>query len=139
EKRRQDRAEQNISGVTHLTDQLLAVGPPREVRKALKQFAKRIDERASQPRELPALLSELGSLQQQTLAALDGEAGQVRPGLLQRLFGSKGGAPSSPVGDDPAPLEMARPVTPALAPAETPSAVADVTASPSSEVPAPTA
>jgi diguanylate cyclase len=139
EKRRQDRAEQNISGVTHLTDQLLAVGPPREVRKALKQFAKRIDERASQPRELPALLSELGSLQQQTLAALDGEAGQIRPGLLQRLFGSKDGAPSSSVGDDPAPLEMARPVTPALAPAETPSAVADVTARPSSEVPAPTA
>lgn len=72
EKSRQDRLELNVSGVTSLTDQLLALEPPREVRKALKQFAKRIEERASQPRELPALLSELSRLQQQVLAAFDG-------------------------------------------------------------------
>ena len=89
EKRRQERVEMNVAGVTNLTSQLLALEPPREVRKALKQFAKRIEQRASQPRELPALLSELSSLQQQALAALDPEANPVRPGLLKRLFGGK--------------------------------------------------
>ena len=57
EQRRQQRIEQNIAGITDLTQQLLALDPPREVRKALKQFAKRIDERASQSREMPALLA----------------------------------------------------------------------------------
>lgn len=113
EKRRQDRVEQNISGVTSLTDQLLALEPPREVRKALKQFAKRIEERASQPRELPALLSELSSLQQQALAALDDEAIQARPGFLQRLFGGKDAAPVSPADSEPATADDAPPVAPA--------------------------
>ncbi|MDP3816450.1 GGDEF domain-containing protein [Pseudomonas sp.] len=90
EKRRQDRATQDISGVTSLTEQLLALQPPREVRKALKHFAKGIEERASQPRELSALLSELSSLQQQALAAL-GTPIEARPGLLQRLFGGTPG------------------------------------------------
>ena len=113
EKRRQDRVEQNISGVTSLTDQLLALEPPREVRKALKQFAKRIEERASQPRELPALLSELSSLQQQALAALDDEATQARPGFLQRLFGGKDAAPVSPADSELATADDAPPVAPA--------------------------
>ena len=113
EKRRQDRVEQNISGVTSLTDQLLALEPPREVRKALKQFAKRIEERASQPRELPALLSELSSLQQQALAALDDETTQARPGFLQRLFGGKDAAPVSPADSEPATADDAPPVAPA--------------------------
>jgi diguanylate cyclase len=95
EKRRQERADMNVAGVTNLTSQLLALEPPREVRKALKQFAKRIEQRASQPRELPALLSELSSLQHQALAALDPESNPVRPGLLQRLFGSKEAAETS--------------------------------------------
>lgn len=111
EKRRQDRIEQNISGVTNLTSQLLALEPPREVRKALKQFAKRIEERASQPRELPALLSELSSLQQQALAAFDGDAATSRPGLLQRLFGGKETDAAATVAeqptDAPAPVPMA--------------------------------
>ena len=113
EKRRQDRVEQNISGVTSLTDQLLALEPPREVRKALKQFAKRIEERASQPRELPALLSELSRLQQQALAALDDEATQARPGFLQRLFGGKDAAPVSPAGSELATADDTPPVAPA--------------------------
>lgn len=86
EQRRQQRVEQNIAGITDLTQQLLALDPPREVRKALKQFAKRIDERASQSREMPALLAELSSLQGKTLTVL-GSAPVERPGLLQRLFG----------------------------------------------------
>lgn len=117
EKRRQDRIEQNISGVTNLTSQLLALEPPREVRKALKQFAKRIEERASQPRELPALLSELSSLQQQALAAFDRDAATARPGLLQRLFGAKEADAASTVAeqpsDAPAPLPTAAAAEPA--------------------------
>ncbi|PTS82302.1 GGDEF domain-containing protein [Pseudomonas sp. HMWF032] len=95
EKRRQERIEQNISGVTNLTAQLLALQPPREVRKALKQFSRRIEERASQPRELPALLTELSGLQQQALAVFDGETATTRPGLLQRLFGNKDAQPDT--------------------------------------------
>src|SRR3990167_3499751 len=109
EKRRQDRVEQNISGVTSLTDQLLALEPPREVRKALKQFAKRIEERASQPRELPALLSELSSLQQQALAALDAGVSRPRPGSLQPFFGAKDPAPVSPADIEPAAADDAPP------------------------------
>ena len=135
EKRRQDRIEQNISGVTNLTSQLLALEPPREVRKALKQFAKRIEERASQPRELPALLSELSSLQQQALAAFDGDAATSRPGLLQRLFGGKETDAAATVAeqptDAPAPVPMAAAAEPvqALA-AETVASVAAVPAVP---------
>lgn len=135
EKRRQDRIEQNISGVTNLTSQLLALEPPREVRKALKQFAKRIEERASQPRELPALLSELSSLQQQALATFDGDAATSRPGLLQRLFGGKETDAAATVAeqptDAPAPVPMAAAAEPvqALA-AETVASVAAVPAVP---------
>ncbi|WP_339409494.1 GGDEF domain-containing protein [Pseudomonas sp. EA_35y_Pfl2_R5] len=128
EKQRQDRVEQNISGVTSLTDQLLALEPPREVRKALKQFAKRIEERASQPRELPALLSELSRLQQQALAVFDGEASQARPGFLQRLFGGKEVMPAGPVDNPPAPVEMTQSAASAptvVAPPETPLQASD--------------
>lgn len=94
EQRRQQRVEQNVAGITDLTQQLLALDLPREVRRALKQFAKRIDERASQPREMPALLAELSSLQQKVLAVLGSD--QVsRPGLLQRLFGGRDEVPES--------------------------------------------
>ncbi len=93
EQRRQQRVEQNVAGITDLTQQLLDLDLPREVRRALKQFAKRIDERASQPREMPALLAELSSLQQKVLAVL-GSDQVARPGLLQRLFGTRDDAPS---------------------------------------------
>ncbi|MBU2155215.1 MAG: diguanylate cyclase [Gammaproteobacteria bacterium] len=142
EKHRQDRVEQNISGVTSLTDQLLALEPPREVRKALKQFAKRIEERASQPRELPALLSELSNLQQQALAALDGEASQARPGFLQRLFGSKDAVPGSPDDSAPASADMLPPATSAPAVIAQPQAAvqaAEVAVNPNNEAPAPAA
>jgi diguanylate cyclase len=101
EKHRQSRTDQHVSGIASLTTQLLALEPPREVRKALKQFAKRIEERASQPRELPALLSELSSLQQQVLATFDVQAAAARPGLLQRLFGSKDAEQAAPAADQP--------------------------------------
>lgn len=103
EQRRQQRIEQNINGITDLTQQLLALDPPREVRKALKQFAKRIDERAGQLREMPALLAELSSLQGKTLSLLGGTPAE-RPGLLQRLFGS--GREEAPASEsEPQPRE----------------------------------
>ncbi|MBD9426110.1 GGDEF domain-containing protein [Pseudomonas sp. PDM15] len=107
EQRRQLRIEQNIAGITGLTQQLLALDPPREVRKALKQFSKRIEERASQPRELPALLAELSSLQGKALSVLGSEPVE-RPGLLQRLFGS--GRDEAP-GDAPVEQPQAQPAT----------------------------
>ncbi len=134
EKRRQERAAQNISGVTNLTSQLLALDPPREVRKALKQFAKRIEERASQPRELPALLSELGSLQQQALAVLEVEPGAERPGFLQRLFGGKEAAPASPAGS---PADMAGPAV--VGQPETPQPPVEAPVGPGRELSAPAA
>lgn len=136
EKRRQDRAEQNISGVTSLTEQLLALEPPHEVRKALKQFAKGIEERASQPRELPALLSELSSLQQQALAVLEAEPRQARAGFLQRLFGGKEAASGRSAGGEPVPVEVAQPAAPAATVAAQPQAApqaADAAVSPSNE------
>ncbi|WP_137973838.1 GGDEF domain-containing protein [Pseudomonas sp. F(2018)] len=105
EHRRQQRIEQNVAGITGLTQQLLALDPPREVRKALKQFSKRIEERASQSRELPALLAELSSLQGKTLSVL-GSDQVARPGLLQRLFGGRdeaaGDAPTEQPKTQPA-------------------------------------
>ncbi|MNZ12763.1 Response regulator PleD [compost metagenome] len=94
EQRRQQRVEQSVSALTGLADRLLDLELPREVRKGLKQFAKRIDERARQPRELPALLAELGVLQGQALQAIaSSEAAVARPGLLQRLFGGRDESP----------------------------------------------
>ncbi|SIS13551.1 diguanylate cyclase [Aquipseudomonas alcaligenes] len=143
EQRRQQRIEQNIAGITDLTQQLLALDPPREVRKALKQFARRIEERASQSREMPALLAELSSLQGKTLTVL-GSAPVERPGLLQRLFGggrdesvpeapSAQSQPQAPApimlddeGDEPAPAGVAatQPLQ-ATAEAAPPAAVTD--------------
>lgn len=101
EQRRQQRIEQSVAGITGLTQQLLDLDPPREVRKALKQFAKRIDERAGQPRELPALLAELSSLQAKTLSVL-GSDQAARPGLLQRLFGGRDEAAGEAPAQQPA-------------------------------------
>ncbi|MCH2884575.1 hypothetical protein K3V77_14740, partial [Listeria monocytogenes] len=67
-----------------------ALDLPRELRKPLKQFARDIEERARQSREIPILLSELSRLQRQALAERKGgDAEDGRPSLLQRLFGGK--------------------------------------------------
>ena len=69
---------------------MLALDLPRELRKPLKQFARDIEERARQSREIPILLSELSRLQRQALAERKGgDAEDGRPSLLQRLFGGK--------------------------------------------------
>jgi diguanylate cyclase len=91
EKRREERVEQNIAGVTKLTNQLLAMDLPKDVRKSLKQFSRQIDQRASHSSGIPPLIAELGALQSQALESVND--GSSRPGLLQRLFGGAESAP----------------------------------------------
>jgi diguanylate cyclase len=88
EQRREVRAGQINDALTALVTQLQSLPLPKDVRKPLKRFAKELEERASQARELPLLLSELSSLQGQALTMMDKPEGGARPGLLQRLFGS---------------------------------------------------
>ncbi len=88
EQRREVRIGQISSALTELVAQLQALPLPREVRKPLKRFAKGLEERAGQARELPLLLGELKELQSKALGALEHKDEPHRPGLLQRLFGS---------------------------------------------------
>lgn len=88
EQRREERAAQVSSALVALVGQLQALPLPKEVRKPLKRFAKDLEERASQPRELPLLLGELSGLQGQALTLIEKPDESPRPGLLQRLFGS---------------------------------------------------
>lgn len=85
---RRERIAQ-LSGALHrLTDQLLALPLPADTRKPLKRFAKRVDERAAQARELPGLLGELCGLQGRALALQTGEQPAPR-GLLDKLLGRR--------------------------------------------------
>ncbi|WP_339489225.1 sensor domain-containing diguanylate cyclase [Pseudomonas sp. EL_65y_Pfl2_R95] len=88
EKQRKKRAEKITTALTALVDQLFRLDPPREVVKPLKAFAKKLERSYEHASELPALLTELSTLQQQTLAALEKSEGH-RPGFLQRLFGNQ--------------------------------------------------
>lgn len=120
EQRRQQRIEQVASGLSNLVAQLLKMDLPSDVRKPLKRYAKQVEERARQSRELPALLAELSQLQQQALAVLGAEQVE-RPGLIERLFGSRDAAnPSAP---DEA-LAESEPVAPVLPLQAAPAAVA---------------
>jgi len=134
EQRRQQRIEQNIAALSQLSQQLLSLDMPGDVRKLLKRLAKDIPSRGSSSRELPALLAELSRLQRQVLDHF-GDGGEQRPGFLQRLFGSRENdaadeaeaVPSAPVDtagaeplvaevlDSPLPAE-----TPSVAPAPAP-------------------
>ncbi|HEX8595178.1 MAG TPA: diguanylate cyclase [Pseudomonas sp.] len=88
EQRREVRAGQINDALTALVTQLQSLPLPKDVRKPLKKFAKDLEERASQSRELPLLLGELSGLQGQALSLMDKPEEVTRPGLLQRLFGS---------------------------------------------------
>jgi len=91
EQRRETRVEQISTALTALVAQLQKLPLPRDVARPLKTFAKQLDSRVGQAREIPLLLSELSSLQGQALDNLepDGETPRPGPGLLQRLFGGK--------------------------------------------------
>lgn len=89
EHRREVRVGQISAALTALVTQLQSLDLPREVRKPLKRFAKELEERASQARELPLLLSELSGLQGKALTLLEKTDEGHRPGLLERLFGAR--------------------------------------------------
>ena len=127
EQRRETRVNQTSAALTALVTQLQKLPLPREVRRPLKNFAKQLDSRVSQAREIPLLLSELSSLQGKALSQLDSPAEPDRPGLLQRLFGHREAdeagvavehAPiASPAEAVTAPISVAPPVAVELAPA----------------------
>lgn len=107
EQRREVRAGQTLTALNALVTQLQALPLPRDVRKPLKRFAKDLEDRAAQARELPLLLSELSGLQGKALTLLEKPEEGPRPGLLQRLFGTReeasGSAPAAePQSDSPA-------------------------------------
>ncbi|MEX5608247.1 hypothetical protein ABFV58_09420, partial [Pseudomonas protegens] len=101
EQRRETRVEQMSSALTALVSQLQSLPLPREVSRPLKAFAKQLDGRVGQAREIPLLLGELSSLQGKALSQLETPAEPDRPSLLQRLFGSR------EASETPAPAEEA--------------------------------
>jgi len=164
EQRRETRVEQTSTALTALVTQLQSLPLPREVRRPLKHFAKHLEGRVGQAREIPLLLSELSGLQSKALMQLEPSVEPARPGLLQRLFGSKETAQETPPGNPSAvpagaeeltaqadesaarepeapahaPEPVATPVVaPAAAPAPAPVAQADATASLDPESPRP--
>ncbi|MHA3734096.1 GGDEF domain-containing protein [Pseudomonas sp. Eth.TT006] len=123
EQRRETRIEQVSTALTALVTQLQALPLPREVAQPLKKFAKQLDSRVGQAREMPLLLSELSGLQGKALSQLETPAEPDRPGFLQRLFGSRENEESPPT-----------PVTPLKA--DQPQLSASITPAPDAE-PAP--
>ncbi|MCF5689823.1 diguanylate cyclase [Pseudomonas sp. PA-1-2A] len=124
EQRRETRVDQISTALTALVTQLQKLPLPREVARPLKTFAKQLDGRVAQAREMPLLLSELSSLQGQALNNLEPEGDTARPGpgLLQRLFGSKEAASEAlPVDAEPLPaMQLAAPKPAAPKPAPEP-------------------
>ncbi|AVE06395.1 hypothetical protein CYL20_18130 [Pseudomonas palleroniana] len=115
EQRRETRVDQISTALTALVAQLQKLPLPREVARPLKTFAKQLDGRVGQAREIPLLLSELSSLQGQALNNLepDSESPRSGPGLLQRLFGSKDTATEA---GEPVPVATPQPGAPKPAP-----------------------
>lgn len=91
EQRRETRVAQVSSALSSLVSQLQTLPLPSDVSRPLKKFAKQVEARASQSREVPLLLGELSGLQGQALSALERPEEPQRPGLLQRLFGNREG------------------------------------------------
>ncbi|MDR6605816.1 diguanylate cyclase [Pseudomonas synxantha] len=89
EQRRETRINQTSVALTALVTQLQTLPLPRDVSRPLKSFAKQLDARVSQAREIPLLLSELSGLQGKALSQLETPTEPGRPGLLQRLFGGR--------------------------------------------------
>jgi diguanylate cyclase len=102
EQRREQRVEQMGTALTSLVAQLQALPLPKDVSKPLKRFAKSLEDRITQARELPLLLSELSGLQGQALLQLEHPDEGTRPGFLQRLFG--GGREVGSEADESVPL-----------------------------------
>jgi len=141
EQRRETRIDQVSTALTALVTQLQALPLPREVAQPLKKFAKQLDSRVGQAREMPLLLSELSGLQGKALSQLETPPEPERPGFLQRLFGSRDseGVPEAPEqaqAQTPAQAEAApEPVVPAPAAAVEPTPAAPVIAEAAAQPP----
>lgn len=121
EQRRETRIDQVSTALTALVTQLQSLPLPREVAQPLKKFAKQLDSRVGQAREMPLLLSELSGLQGKALSQLENPAEPGRPGLFQRLFGSRDSEEApAPSAAATAPVQAApavqTPITPELPP-----------------------
>ena len=136
EQRRQQRAGEAATALAGLIEQLQRLQPPREVRKALKSLGKQLQDATSHQYLLPALLSQLSNLQGQALTVLQAPV-QEQPGLLQRLFGSRGESSEETANTAPAPIsepevepatvsESAERTPEVLMPASEPAAVASL-------------
>ncbi|RLU09903.1 hypothetical protein CS078_00370 [Pseudomonas prosekii] len=139
EQRRETRVDQVSAALNALVSQLQALPLPREVSKPLKAFAKQLDGRVGQAREIPLLLSELSGLQGKALHQLESPSEPGRPGLLQRLFGSREAEESAAQDVAPAvqaPIQPAPAAEVSIAEAEKPAPVAPQTVAPIIEQPA---
>lgn len=124
EQRRETRVGQMSTALNALVTQLQRLPLPRDVSRPLKAYAKNLDDRVSQARELPLLLDEFSGLQGKALTLLVNPEEAAKPGFLQRLFGARDAQASPAVevqGDsvqapDAVPQSPAGPVE-ALAPA----------------------
>jgi diguanylate cyclase len=136
EQRRETRIDQVSTALTSLVTQLQALPLPREVAQPLKKFAKQLDGRVGSAREMPLLLSELSGLQGKALSQLETPAEPGRPGLLQRLFGSRDSeeapAPGAEVPAPPQPLAPPAPAPEAAQPTPV-AAIEALTAAPAIE------
>ncbi|KJZ63985.1 GGDEF domain-containing protein [Pseudomonas fluorescens] len=128
EQRRETRVNQTSAALTALVSQLQTLPLPREVSRPLKNFAKQLDARVGQAREIPLLLSELSGLQGKALNQLENPAEPGRPGLLQRLFGSReADETASQTASDTFPTPAPQPAeTVAVPHAETPQVTVDL-------------
>lgn len=125
EQRRETRVDQVSAALTALVSQLQALPLPREVSRPLKKFAKQLDGRVGQAREIPLLLSELSGLQGKALNLLENPAEPDRPGFLQRLFSRETEETAPQIAAPESQIPAARPVEPVAAPAEPPQPMAD--------------
>lgn len=123
EQRRETRIDQMSVALNALVTQLQALPLPRDVSKPLKAFAKQLDNRVTQAREIPILLSELSTLQGRALAPQQHTAEPAKPGLLQRLFGTQE-ADKADLPESPAPAPVPAPPKVSSAPAPRPTAPA---------------
>lgn len=123
EQRRETRVNQTSTALTALVTQLQTLPLPREVSRPLKNFAKQLDARVGQAREMPLLLSELSNLQGKALSQMENPAEAERPGLLQRLFGNR---ESEEAATQAVPAPATAPAAPAAAPAPAPAPAAQI-------------
>lgn len=89
ESNREQFDAQILKALTALVAQLQSLGPSRSLKRELSHYASRLPARSQTFKLFPALLQQLGDLQQQALA----ELGEHKPGLLGRLRGERSGEP----------------------------------------------